>query len=365
MTTLFPFIGSACIFLIIAIAGLELFRKRKILDRPGPDVPARPRVPNLQWLFLVIGFLVVTRVFFPHYYSNHAFIGLAVGGVFIMVVSLLDTILEAYFHTGIKAKYRLVFQIIAWLIAFGVGGVGFREIIVGGNARAFPLGISIWLTLLWYIGFMNAINWFDGIYGLAWGVSTIWFATIYGLLQYVVIPYYSDIITPATLATLTMTTNIAFVLTIGALLYTMIEYKPLGVVRDAGIMFYWFALAYLALMGGAKIGTLLVALSLPIFDAVWVFVNRIVIFKKNPLKGDYTHLHYRLMALGWTRGEVRRFIWGWSLFFMIIMILQDTNRMNKIIIFALMTIIFFGTNIYLFWVKKLPMEYVVKKVAHK
>lgn len=118
-------------------------------------------------------------------------------------------------------------------------------------------------------------------------------------------------------------------------------------------------------MGGAKIGTLLVALSLPIFDAVWVFVNRIVIFKKNPLKGDYTHLHYRLMALGWTRGEVRRFIWGWSLFFMIIMILQDTNRMNKIIIFALMTIIFFGTNIYLFWVKKLPMEYVVKKVAHK
>jgi len=54
-------------------------------------------------------------------------------------------------------------------------------------------------------------------------------------------------------------------------------------------------------MGGAKIGTLLVVLSLPIFDAIWVFVNRIFVMKKSPMKKDYTHLHYRLMALGRTR----------------------------------------------------------------
>lgn len=55
-------------------------------------------------------------------------------------------------------------------------------------------------------------------------------------------------------------------------------------------------LAYLALLGGAKIGMMLVVLALPLFDSVRVIINR---FKegKNPLKGDYTHLHYRLMAL--------------------------------------------------------------------
>ena len=95
---------------------------------------------------------------------------------------------------------------------------------------------------------MNAINWFDGIYSLASGVSTIGFATIYALLQYVVMPYYSDVITPETLAVLQMTTNISFLLTVGSLIYTMIEYKPIGLVRDAGIMFYGYALAYLALM---------------------------------------------------------------------------------------------------------------------
>lgn len=67
-------------------------------------------------------------------------------------------------------------------------------------------------------------------------------------------------------------------------------------------------LAYIALLGGAKIGTVIVVLALPLFDAVWVIVDRIK-RQKNPLKGDFTHLHFRLMALGWNRDEVRVFIW--------------------------------------------------------
>jgi UDP-GlcNAc:undecaprenyl-phosphate/decaprenyl-phosphate GlcNAc-1-phosphate transferase len=362
MKTLFPFIGSATIYIIIAITWLELFKKRKILDKPGPDVPARPRVPNIQGIFLVAWFLITTRIFFPEYYNNHAFLWLAIGGGGIMLISLIDTILEAYFHSGIKAKYRLVFQVLSALIALGIWGVWFTEIIGGdGIVRILPWALAIWITILWFVGFMNAINRFDGIHSLASGVSTIWFVTIYALLQYVVLPYYSDIILPNTLATLTMTTNISFLLTIWSLIYTMIEYKPLWLVRDAGIMFYGFALAYLALMWGAKIWTLLVVLSLPLFDALRVFINRIFVMRKSPLKGDYSHLHYRLMAMGWNRGEVRWFIRWRSIFFMVIMIMQDTNRMHKIIIFAMMALIFFGTNIYLFWVKKLPMEYTIKK----
>ena len=158
-----------------------------------------------------------------------------------------------------------------------------------------------------------------------------------------------------------MATNIAFLLSLGGLIYTMIEYKPIGLLRDIWILFYGYALAYLSLMWGAKIGTLLVVLSLPIFDAVWVFVNRLFVMKKNPMKKDYTHLHYRLMALWRSRGEVRRFVRWRSIFFMIIMLLQDTNRLHKLIIFCLMATIFFGVNIYLFCVKKMPMEYKVKK----
>jgi len=43
-----------------------------------------------------------------------------------------------------------------------------------------------------------------------------------------------------------MVQNLAFFLFV-------IEFKPLGLVRDVGIMFFGFALAYLAVAGGAKI----------------------------------------------------------------------------------------------------------------
>ncbi|MEI7477522.1 MAG: hypothetical protein WCJ81_03195 [bacterium] len=113
MDTLFPFVGSAFAFIVIAITGIELCRKRKILDRPGADVPPRPRVPNMQGIFLLIGFFVTTALFFPQYYHERAFIGLAAGGAFIVLFSAVDTILEVYFHSGIKAKYRLLLQVIA------------------------------------------------------------------------------------------------------------------------------------------------------------------------------------------------------------------------------------------------------------
>lgn len=98
----------------------------------------------------------------------------------------------------------------------------------------------------------------------------------------------------------------------------------------------------------------MVALSLVIFDAIRVGVHRIFFLRKNPLKGDYTHLHYRLLGLGWTKGEVRFFVWGWSLIMMVLMLLQGADRWDKIIIFVVMALVFFGVNGYLFWVKKLP-----------
>lgn len=67
-----------------------------------------------------------------------------------------------------------------------------------------------------------------------------------------------------------LTQNLAFVLFSVSLVSTFIEYKPLALVRDVGIMFFGFSLAYLSVLGGAKIGTLVVALSLVIFDAIWV-----------------------------------------------------------------------------------------------
>ncbi len=144
--------------------------------------------------------------------------------------------------------------------------------------RLLAIGFALWSILC-----INAINWFDGIYGQASGVSSIGFLTILLLIEFVVFREYTNF-TEANMQILLFVKNISFVLFVIALVSTIVEYKPLGLVRDVGIMFFGFALAYLSVVGGAKIGTLIVALSLVIFDAIRVGLRRIFVMKKNPLK---------------------------------------------------------------------------------
>lgn len=345
---------------MVAIFGIEVFAKWKILDKPGPDVPARAGVPNMQWIFLIVGFVGSMLIFFPEYLHQKEFLGLLCGSVLIGLVETIDTIIGLN-YTGLKTrgldkKIRLLAQIIAIFIAMFVGGISIESFSVWGWSVGVPFVVAALVLIVWFTGFTNAINWIDGVNALSSGLSTIWFLTIYLLLQHVVFPSYPNIgVESAT--TLSMITNVAFVMTVLGIIYTTIEYKPVWRLRDIGTMFLGFVLAYVALLGGAKIGTILVALSIPIFDAIRVFINRIFIMKKSPLKGDYTHIHYRLLALGWNRHEIRRFVWGWSIFFMVIILLQGTDRTAKIIIFIMMFVIFFGVHIYLFWIKKMPMEY--------
>jgi len=351
---------------IIAIAfariGLKLFRWRKVLDKPGNDLKnTRKPVPTMQGIFVYIGFFVSVAVLFPQYLHNNLFWGLILGSLPIVIFELFE---ELHYIGKIRFKiapaWRLIGHIAWALLAVYIGSFGPQEIIINGQVRIMPQR----LLALWFVGWsilcINAINRFDGIYGQASGVSSIWFLTIFLLIQFVVFTHYTNF-TEANMQTLMFVKNISFVLFCISLVATIVEYKPLGLVRDIGIMFFGFSLAYLSVVGWAKIGTLIVALSLVIFDAIWVWLWRIFIVKKNPLKGDYTHLHHRLLWLGWTRKEVRWFVWIWSIIMMIFILIQWTDRTNKIVIFTVMALVFFGINWYLFIVKKLPCGLNIKK----
>lgn len=338
------------IWIFIHLFWLYIFKKLWILDKPWPDVPKRPRVPTAQWIFLIISFLVIISLLYYDYIFKMQFLWLLIGAIVLWIVSFIDN------FRNVSPKVRLIIQILISCIAFFVWWTWFFEI-----SLPFWIELNFWIiwliiTIIWFVWFINAINWFDWIYWLASWVSSIWFLTIFCLLKFVVLPFYPDI-TPENLANLNMVINVSFVLFALTLITTFIEFKPFWLVRDVWTMFMGFCLAYLALMWWAKIWTILVVLSLVIFDAIWVFTNRIILMKKNPLKWDYTHLHHRLLALKWNRTEIRLFIWWWSIFLMILMILQWTNRLSKIVIFLLMFTIFFLVHIYLYWYKKMPMEY--------
>jgi len=351
---------------IIAIAfariGLKLFRWLKVLDKPGNDLKnTRKPVPTIQGIFVYVGFFVSVALLFPEYLYSNLFWWLIFWSLPIIIFELFE---ELHYIGKINFKippmFRLVWHIAGALLAVRIGSFGPQEFIINGKIWIMPQRLlAVWFTL-WSILCINAINRFDGIYGQASGVSSIGFLTIFLLIQFVVFKEYTNF-TETNMQTLLFVKNISFVLFVITLVSTVVEYKPLGLVRDVGIMFFGFSLAYLSVVWWAKIWTLIVALSLVIFDAIWVWLWRIFIIKKNPLNGDYTHLHHRLLWLGWTRKEIRGFVWIRSIIMMIFILIQWTDRMNKIIIFTVMALVFFGVNYYLFIVKKMKCGLDIKK----
>lgn len=351
---------------LIAVAfariGLKLFRRLKVLDKPGNDLKnTRKPVPTIQGIFVYLGFFVSIAILFPQYLHSNLFWWLIFGSLPIIIFELFE---ELHYIGKISWKvppfFRLVGHIVGAVLAIWIWAIGPQELIINSHVYIIPQ----WIFALGFVGrsilCVNAINRFDGIYAQASGVSSIWFLTIFLLIQFVVFKHYTNF-TEINLQTLMFVKNISFVLFCISLVSTVVEFKPLGLVRDVGIMFFGFALAYLSVVGGAKIGTLIVALSLVIFDAIWVWLWRIFVMKKNPLKGDYTHLHHRLLGLGRNRKEIRWFVWIRSLIMMIFILIQWTDRGNKIVIFTVMALVFFGVNYYIFVVKKVPCGLAIKK----
>jgi UDP-GlcNAc:undecaprenyl-phosphate GlcNAc-1-phosphate transferase len=339
--------------LVLAWVWLRWFARLGILDRPGADiVPARKPVPTMQGLILYAVFLLIVSVFFPQWWSFSLFQWLFAG---ISIFLLVTTVDESFYIRGkqdLPAWIRLLAQIVAAVVAIYIGGIAIDEWVFQGVVLSVPFVLFAWFFIIWSLLCINAINWFDGVYGQASGVSSIGFLTIVLLIHFVVLPHYTAI-TTMNADILSWVSDVSLVFFVLSLVYTIVEYKPYGLLRDLGTMVFGFTLAYISIVWWAKIGTLVVALSLVIFDAIWVGVHRIFFLRKNPLKGDYTHLHYRLLWLGWTKGEVRFFVRGWSLVMMVLMLLQWADRWGKIVIFVVMALVFFWVNGYLFWVKKL------------
>ncbi len=342
------------IVIVVAFLWLKLFQKLKILDKPWADLKnTRKPVPTMQWIFAYIWFWIVILLLFPDMVSNNIFLWLS---LWVLPIIILEIIEELWYLWRLKFRVnpviRLSIHILSAILAVWISWIWvWQELILLWEVYLIPQRIFVIFFVVWSIFCINAVNRVDGIYAQASGVSAIWFLTIFLLLKFVVLEYYTVF---NNLEVLHLVTSLSLILFIISLVYTFVEYKPLGLVRDVGIMFFGFSLAYLSVVWWAKIWTIVVALSLVLFDAVRVWLYRIFIKKKSPTKWDYTHLHHRLMWLWRNRKEVRVFVWTWSFVMMILMLLQWANRLNKIIIFMMMFIIFFGVNYYLFMIKKLP-----------
>ncbi len=143
------------------------------------------------------------------------------------------------------------------------------------------------LAAIWLLFITNAINWFDGVDGLAGSISLIAFGALAAVS---ILPSTQDS-TTLILALIGAATTMAFL---------MWNFPPAkAYLGTSGTWFIGIYIGLVAMYGGGKMVTTLVVLALPALDAIIVAISRII-SGKAPWKGDKKHLHHKMIAKGFS-----------------------------------------------------------------
>ncbi|MCL1695837.1 MULTISPECIES: MraY family glycosyltransferase [unclassified Lysinibacillus] len=260
-------------------------------------------MPRLGGLAIFLAFLIAVAIFRPILiYNEHGsdfLLAIIIGACIIVATGVIDDMRE------ISAKAKLVGQLVAALIVIFVGGIHIEMINLPFFGELNFGLLSIPLTVIWIVGITNAINLIDGLDGLAAGVSTI--ALI-------------------TLAAMAFIMSNMFVLAIAAILaaatfgFLFYNFHPAKIfMGDTGALFLGFMISVLALLGfkNVTVVTLIIPviiLGVPISDTFFAIVRR-VRMKKKWSDPDKSHLHHRLLDMGFTHRQTVLIIYGIAIMF--------------------------------------------------
>ncbi len=173
------------------------------------------------------------------------------------------------------------------------------------GAIELPLALGVALPILLLVGSMNMMNFIDGVDGLAAGIT---------------------IITSLTFAVLALSYNrinvaiLAAALAGAALGFLPHNFRRRGArifLGDSGSMLAGFLLAIITIQGLLKTSaavTLVIPVALlavPIMDTLFVIARRLR-HRQSPATPDASHLHHRLLRVGYSRRQVTLMMLGWT-----------------------------------------------------
>lgn len=262
------------------------------LPRPG-ELQARPaaRAGGYAIIAAFLIALAVSLVLFPRSGAETVrLLGFLFGVALVVPLALVDDLRRL--GSGAQAAEHLV--IAAAPVAFGIVIDNIASPF--GGLVEFPLYVALPFTLFWIVGMINTLNFIDTMDGLAAGVSaiaaTILFVRSFDLGQ------YSIAVLPLALAGACA----------GFLPY---NFSPARIFAGSGGSFFLgYALAVLAIIGGAKIATALMVLGLPILDVAVVVLRRLLAGRSPFRGGDGAHLVHRLHARGISPRRIAFFVYA-------------------------------------------------------
>jgi UDP-GlcNAc:undecaprenyl-phosphate GlcNAc-1-phosphate transferase len=277
--------------------------KANLLDQPGGRKLHVAPVPRLGGVAIFVSVLVALglvglwqgQVPLLRAGSSSPALGMLLGGTFIFMLGFLDDLVD------LSPKIKLAGQFMAALIAFSLG-VRIEALDLPGSKLLVLNALSLPLTVGWLVSLPNALNFIDGVDGLAAGVG------VFAAIALALVALFTTQPDMAMLAALLAGGSVAF------LVYNLPPARLF--MGDSGALFLGFMLASIAIVGVLKTTVVvilapLLILGIPLTDITFATLRRLA-KGQSPFKADADHLHHRLLRLGLSPGWVSAVFYGIS-----------------------------------------------------
>lgn len=270
--------GAKCV--ACRIGAMDIPRDyRRMHDHP---------IPRLGGLAIALSFLLTAFLFVR---MDPQMEGILLGSLVILVLGIVDDCIT------LKAVPKLIVQIFAAMVVVQHGcTIRFlTDPFSAAPGTYFDLGILAGpVTVFWIVLMTNAVNFIDGLDGLAVGVSSIAATSM------------------LVIALLVSEENVAVILAclLGSCLgFIPYNFNPAKIfMGDTGSTFLGFILATMSIQGLFKMYAVIsfavpfLILGIPFFDITFAIIRRL--WKhQNPMEADRGHIHHRLIDMGFSQKQ--------------------------------------------------------------
>jgi UDP-GlcNAc:undecaprenyl-phosphate GlcNAc-1-phosphate transferase len=274
-----------------------LARRFGMLDMPGGRREHPRPIPRPGGLAIAVAFGLAIFTFWlfdrlaghpfliPEDVRTPRFTLTAVAALLGMGLGLVDDVLE------LRARWQFLglLTVAAVIVAAGIH-IDFVNDPLSDRLVELAVPVAVAFTMFWIVGMNVALNFIDGLDGLAAGVAAIAALTLGGLA---LLPQVSE----------PFVAWMSFALAGAIAGFLLFNFHPARLfLGTTGVTFLGTMLAVLSIFGTAKVAAALLVLGVPIIDTFYVLVRR-TLSGQPPFAPDRGHFHHRLLDVGLTHQQ--------------------------------------------------------------
>jgi UDP-GlcNAc:undecaprenyl-phosphate GlcNAc-1-phosphate transferase len=299
INALLAFLVAMAAAAVLTPVAAKLARRVGAMAKSSGD--AERDTPQLGGVAIFAGALLAAAIWMPEGREASITRAILAGAALITLVGAIDDAVD------LPPILKLLGQIGAALIAVLVGGVNVTHTAIPFlPALDFAPWIGDTLTVVWLVGIMNAVNFIDGVDGLAAGICVI------DGVAFTIIAF--ELKGPnSTLA------GILAAITAGAALgFLFHNFHPASIfMGDSGANLLGYLLGVVTVEGTLKTNALialiapLLILAVPFLDTGFVVAKRLK-YGRKPWSKDANHFHHRMARIGFSQRKTVLYMYAWT-----------------------------------------------------